>query len=386
MNTPSVRRYDLDWMRILAILIVFFFHSMRFFNFDDWQVKNSHMYALPGSIIHYMDQWMMPFIFLISGAALYYALGNGKVLNTAGKFIKDKVLRLVVPLVFNALTLLFIQVYLDRTVHGQFTGSMIEFIPHYFDGIYGIGTGNFPLFGMHLWYLLFLFAFSIALLPVFMLLKSRIGSRVLGWVTKAAALPGGIYVLALLVVTAYKLIDPDGILGFDGFGALPWNLGVYSSFLVFGFVIMSSEKLQRSIVQLRWISLALAIGISVWFFKTDEHTDLVAWSVVLAFLGFGMKYLNVEKPALKYASEAVLPFYILHQTVLLGVGYFVVQLAIPDLLKWAIIAIISLAVILGTYEYLVRRINVLRFLFGMKLLKKAPRPVAVPAGTMPQKV
>ncbi len=382
MNTTSTRRFDLDWMRILGILSVFVFHSMRFFNYDTWHVKNSNLYALPSEIIRYMDQWMMPFIFVISGAAIYYALGNGKLLNTAGKFIKDKVLRLLVPLVFNAFTLLFFQVYLDRITNHQFTGSLIDFVPHYFNGIYGIGMGNFALFGMHLWYLLVLFGFSIVLLPLFMLLKSRIGSRVLGWVTKAVALPGGIYVLALLVVTAWKWIDPNGILGFDAFN---WNLGVYMSFLLIGFIIMSSEKLQRSIVQLRWISLVLAIGMSVWFMLTNEHDDLAAWSVILAFLGFGMRYLNVNKPALKYASEAVLPFYILHQTVLLGVGYFVVQLAIPDLLKWAIIAIISLAVILGSYEYLVRRINVLRFLFGMKLLKKAPQAAALPAEPLPQK-
>ena len=68
----------------------------------------------------------------------------------------------------------------------------------------------------------------------------------------------------------------------------------------------------------------------------------------------------------------MLPFYILHQTVLLSVGYFVVPLAIPDLLKWAIILLVSFALIMVLYEFLVRRFNVLRFLFGMKLRPKAP--------------
>ena len=92
-----------------------------------------------------------------------------------------------------------------------------------------------------------------------------------------------------------------------------------------------------------------------------------------------MRYLNVNKPVLTYASEAVLPFYILHQTVLLGVGYFVVQWAIPDPLKWAIIAVSSFAIIMSVYEYLVRRSNVLRFLFGMRLMKRAPQPAPLPA-------
>jgi hypothetical protein len=64
-----------------------------------------------------------------------------------------------------------------------------------------------------------------------------------------------------------------------------------------------------------------------------------------------------------------LPFYVLHQTVLLVVGYFVVQWAIPDVLKWAIISSSSLALILLIYDRLIRPHNVLRFLFGMRPLR-----------------
>jgi hypothetical protein len=90
----------------------------------------------------------------------------------------------------------------------------------------------------------------------------------------------------------------------------------------------------------------------------------------LAALGFSRKHLNFSTSFLTYANEAVLPFYVLHQTVLLSVGYFVVQWAIPDLLKWAIILLASFALIMVLYEFLVRRYNVIRFLFGMKLRPK----------------
>jgi len=82
-------------------------------------------------------------------------------------------------------------------------------------------------------------------------------------------------------------------------------------------------------------------------------------------------YLNYRNAFLTYANEAVLPFYILHQTVIMGVGYLVVQWAIPDLLKWLIVVPVSFAIIMVLYEFLVRRYNVMRFLFGMK-----PRPKA----------
>ena len=77
----------------------------------------------------------------------------------------------------------------------------------------------------------------------------------------------------------------------------------------------------------------------------------------------------------------MLPFYILHQTVLLSVGYFVVQWAIPDLLKWVIIVPVSFAIIMALYEFVVRRFNVMRVLFGMKPLKQAAPVATRPSST-----
>jgi len=96
----------------------------------------------------------------------------------------------------------------------------------------------------------------------------------------------------------------------------------------------------------------------------------VAWSWLLAVLGFGMHNLNFNSPFLKYANEAVLPFYILHQTVIVVLGYFMVQWAIPDPLKFLLILIFSFFVIIGLYEFVVRRFNIMRFLFGMRLVSR----------------
>ena len=104
-----------------------------------------------------------------------------------------------------------------------------------------------------------------------------------------------------------------------------------------------------------------------------------SWCWILAFLGFGFKHFTQHRPILSYANEAVLPFYVLHQTVLLSVGYFVVPWQIPDSLKWAIIAASSFSIILLVYEFLIRRFNALRFLFGMKALPKSKaRPALAP--------
>ena len=148
-----------------------------------------------------------------------------------------------------------------------------------------------------------------------------------------------------------------------------------------------SVEILDPITDPRWLSLVMALVSVGAFLFLSFHYEMLAfgtlrytvvfglrgmgsWCSVVAILGFGRKHLDFSTPFVKYANEAVLPFYILHQTVLLCVGYFVVQWAIPDLLKWAIILLASFAIIMGLYEFLVRRFNILRFLFGMKLVVK----------------
>ena len=372
------RRYDLDWLRVFAILCVFLFHSTRAFNMDPWSIKNPISYPAAQVFTNVLDIWMMPLIFVISGASIYFALGKGRLGAVVGKFLKDKVLRLLVPLVVGVFTYTTYIVYLDRLTNGKFSGTFLQFLPHYFDGVFlsSTGDGNFAFHGLHLWYLEVLFIFCIIFLPLFLFLKSRIGARMLGGLTKVMAVPGVFYLALVLPVTLCEnLLAPDSFLRIHFFS---WGFAPYMCFFVSGFVIISSEALQRSIQRLRWLSLALTIATTVLWFVTDAHSDLMVWSWILAILGFGMKHLNFNSPALQYANEAVLPFYIEHQTIIIIIGFSVVTWPIPDLLKWAIIAVSSFAVIMGLYEYILRRNNVLRFLFGMKPLPRAAQPAALP--------
>jgi hypothetical protein len=87
-----------------------------------------------------------------------------------------------------------------------------------------------------------------------------------------------------------------------------------------------------------------------------------------------MKHLTRPSAFLTYNNEAVLPFYILHQTVIVTLSYAIVRWPIPDLLKFHIVLLASFAIVMVIYEYLVRRINLLRFLFGMKLISRRLAP------------
>jgi glucan biosynthesis protein C len=378
MNAKSIqRRHDLDWLRVLGILTVFVYHSGRFFNSEYWHVKNPTTYFAMDVWETILSNWMMPLIFAISGASVFYALGKGG----PGKFIKDKVLRLLVPLVMGIFTLDILQLYLERLTHGEFSGSFYQFIPHYFQ------PGNFAWFGVHLWYLEMLFVFCLIFLPIFLWLKRGSGQRLLASMGEFLAVPGAAFLFALPTILFLNVASRDSFWGSLGWGG--GSILTHASFFLSGFLIVSHEGLQRNIQRMRWFSLALALVLMVTIFvlymafgEPPFGTPLYAlffslyglwaWSWVLAILGFGMLHLRFTTPALKYANEAVLPFYILHQPVLLGVGYFVVQWAIPDALKFVVIAACSFTIIMGSYELIVRRINVLRFLFGMKLMLTKP--------------
>ena len=382
------RRFDLDWLRVIAIFMVFVFHSSRFFDTYDWHVKNATTYEWVQLWTMFQSNWGMPLIFVISGASIFFSVGK------IGKFINSKTLRLLIPLIVGIFTHVSIAVYLERRTHYQFFGSFFQFIPKYFQGLYPVG--NFAWMGLHLWYLLVLFIFSLLFLPLFYMLKDC-WKNCLGWLGNLFAFPGMIYSLAIPVILPILLINPNTLLGGRNWGG--WSLPAYIPFFIYGFLIISHEGLQKRIKEYCWLSLILAVTcvaslVFVYnlfgepYFSTWKYTlifslfGLNAWLWVLTIVGFGMRYLNFYKPILFYANEAVLPFYILHQTVLLTIGYYVTRWQIPDLGKFVIIASISFMFIMVLYEFLIRRVNILRILFGMKVRAKtqaatAPIPTQV---------
>jgi glucan biosynthesis protein C len=385
-STGLQRRYDLDWLRVLAIFMVFVYHCTLIFAPDPYQIKNATLYPYLDDLGALVGLWGMPLIFIISGASVFYALGK----YTPGKYTKSISVRLLVPLIAGIFTHSAYQVYLENLQKGSFSGSFIEFYPHYFTGMYGFG-GNFAWMGMHLWYLEALFLFSLMCLPLYVWFKKvPRGQQMLQRLGNFLGKPGNIYLLALPATILTNLLDPDG-LGTTVLGG--WSILNYLGFFISGFVIISNERMQQTIRRLRWVSLAIAIiswGLIdvVWAalgnptFGTWQYLlgtalwCLCAWFWLLTVLGLGFHHLNHNKPLLRYANEAVLPFYILHQPVILSLAFFVVHWTIPDVLKFLIILGTTFGAVMTIYEYLVRRFNPLRFLFGMKLRVKPDVQVA----------
>jgi glucan biosynthesis protein C len=261
----------------------------------------------------------------------------------------------------------------ERVSHGQFQGTFFQFLPHYFEGVYiPGGTGNFAFHGLHLWYLLVLFIYTLLLVPLFWWFRGAIGGSALRRLGNVLALPGALVLLVVPTVVLQHITDGGALGGTFGLGG--WRPVQYLWFLLAGYLIVSHERVQQRIIQARWVCLGLSLMLVplslMGLVELDQYGDIAVWPVLLAMLGFAMKHLTFSNRFLAYSNEAVLPFYILHQNVLLWVGFFVVSWAIPDLAKYLIIAVTSFATCVLLYEYLVRRVNILRFLFGLKPLRR----------------
>jgi surface polysaccharide O-acyltransferase-like enzyme len=253
--------------------------------------------------------------------------------------------------------------------------------------------------GFHLWFLGFLFCFSLLGLPIFLWLKGERGQALLARLAGVCTRRGGIllFILPLLVVR----------LGLQPFFPQEhdWADFFYlMSMFVLGFVLYAHEGFTRAIRRDWAILLATAILSSVaWAYLalTAESLELEApartlrdyalWSAITvnswswtAFMLFvGMRYLDFSNKWLQYGQEAVLPFFLLHQPVIMAIAFYVVEWEAGIPLKLVTVVMGSFAVTLTIYELLIRRINPLRTLFGMKARPTVPAVhphEATPAG------
>ena len=374
--SKTTRLYFIDWLRVLAMLSIFLYHSNRFFTLNNWHISNAERSLASTVFEETFNLWMMPLFFVLSGAAVYYSLKS----RTAGQFVKERTTRILVPLIGIGIFILGpVQIYLEQLTHGEFSGNLFQFYPHYFDGLYGFG-GNFAWMGVHLWYLMDIFIFSLVSLPLFLpfgqtrkSLISRLASKLNG---------PGVLLLFLLFLAAAAVVTELAGLGFtEEMGS--WDILSYFAFFVYGYLMFSKDGIQDILSRYRLTALIVALLLtlahlvltfvpsfySVYDSLPVDLRGLCAWSWIVSFLGFGSRFLNYSNKFLIYANEAVLPFYILHQPIILVVGFFVVQWNISILAKYSFITITSFIMIMAVYELLVRRINVLRFLFGMRLKK-----------------
>lgn len=361
--TAPERRYDLDWLKVFTMFCVFLFHLTMYFNPWGWHSKNAQTSYTISYLSTFLGLFIMPIFFAISGISISQALRS----RNAWEFTKERITRLVVPLLFGIVILSPFQVYFERVEQAQFSDSFIAFLPHLFDGWYGLG-GNFPWMGLHLWYCLILFIFSMLCLPLFLKFS------------KSAAHPLLQILTLILPFLLEAFLNPDS-LGIRAFGG--WNIFIYLTYLIGGFYVFSTivvqQKLQKwgiLLVIVTILSTTLFLqqyggGIAPPFGQLDYVVFAflrvcTSWLLILSLFYLGHRFLNRNSKALKGLSQAVMPFYVLHQPVIVLYGHFMRDITWSVPLKFSILFFCSITTIGLVYLLIVRKIPFLRFLCGVK--------------------
>jgi glucan biosynthesis protein C len=380
METTQRQTY-LDWLRVISIAGVLFFHSaMPYVAEDSWHIKNHETSNLMMESNHFLHLFRMPLLFFISGTVSYYMMQRRSALS----FIGLRFRRLFIPLLVGMFIIVPPQIYMERLTQG-YKGGFWDFYPSVFNFVpYPKGSFSWH----HLWFIAYLLIYDLVFAPLFSWLISPQSNS---FKTKLAALAKGkwVYVLMLPGIIWYALLSqkmPEtNDLTHDGCYFVYWLL-----FLLVGFLCILQPALMDSLERNRKFALTIGFvafifldylrwnkiepGHEQWPFHNEVFSyaftalrPIVAWGWVLALVGYGKHYLNRTHKVLNYLNQAVYPFYILHQTIIVMLVYYIVQSPNESILSKYIYTVgITLFITVLTYHLLIRPYAVMRFLFGMK--------------------
>jgi len=359
------RRYDIDWIRVIVFDTLIFYHVGMFFVEWDWHIKNNEVVEWVKYPMLFINQWRIPILFVVSGMGTRFALSH----RNAKEYNKERISRLLIPLVFGMLIIVPPQVYIERLTQGNLFSSYFHFYPHYFDGIYP--KGNFSWH--HLWFLPYLLLMSIIATPIFIYFRKENNKFILRIRNLIDKIPLVLYFGVIpLIVIQLLLADKFPVTHalIDDWFAIPY----YFSLFILGYLLICCEtSFWRSVLRIRLWTLSIGIIAYLLLISLPENSPLYEiikvtnmWSWILTIFGFSSKYLNQESELIKYRNKAVYPFYILHQTITIICGYFLLNLSIHYSVKMLIMVIVTFGGSWLLYEFLILRVNFIQPFFGVK--------------------
>jgi hypothetical protein len=386
-------------MRAVVVAGLVVFHSAMVFG-TSWFVNDARPNIGFTAFLLWGSLWGMPLMFLVSGMGVRYAMRS----RTARAFAAERLGRLGIPFLTGLVLLVPPMFYLERLAqpgfhqpYGRFWLAFLN-VPAIARGL--LPHGNWTSGGVgfdpaHLWFLYVLLVFSLTLLPLFWYLRGQHGTRLAG---RAAALAAR-YPLAMLAVAAGPVIVTEAVFGPDA-STGGWERLAYVFPFLYGFLIASDARFESALSRVRWPALAVAatatVGLLGWAAAAGPGVlsgaepgwsalqGLAGWAWLAAIAGFAAAFTARRRQtgtaaprpvaarerrwqrAAGYANQAVLPFYLLHEPVIVAFAWIIVRWHAPILARYPVLVAASFTATLVIYELAVRRYRITRLLFGMK--------------------
>ncbi|WP_066498153.1 acyltransferase family protein [Abyssisolibacter fermentans] len=363
----ETRLYYVDWLRVFVIVSLVPYHAaLTYTGLGDIYIKKiiTDFRVIPYILVTMpLDSFFMTLLFFLAGISSYYALKYRK----KEEYIKDRLKKLLVPLVLGTIFLCPLQAYSKALYYG-FKGNYFQFIPKF------LSVKIVDYLGYaHLWFILYLLIFSLICHPLFSkwIKDESQFIKLKNFVSKK----NNIYIPIIWVIIVEILLRPL----FPGMQILimDWaNDIVYISVYIFGFIYASDCRIQdrldkmlsKSAILVLICLIALFVIYCYWLlYNGDSIIVTVIWAflkgvyecfMIIMLLGLGRKCLNKESKVLRYLSKASFTYYIFH---LLPVSYFTyifVSSSLNEYNKYLVTVLLSYITIAIFYE-LIKRMKII---------------------------
>lgn len=345
----STRRYDIDWIRVIAIGLLLLYHVA--IGFQSWGImigfittnKPWESLWIPMAML---NVWRIPLLFFVSGMGVYFAIQN----RNWKQLLRERASRILLPFLFGMFVIVPVHVYIWQYYY--------QFAP-----IYSPNPG-------HLWFLGNIVVYVVILSPVFFYMKRNEQGRLVGWIKKALAHPLGLLPVVGAFIVEVLLLDPKP---FELY-AMTWHgffLGLLAFFFGFCFAL-SGRPFWEMILKWRWLFLLgaaalFAIRLNYFMFGAPNYLLVVesnCWVIVV--FAFGYKYGNRPSKTLRYLSQAAYPIYIVHMVFLYLGSLLIFPLDIAAPYQFVLLLLFTSIGCFMVYELVIRRVNFIRPLFGLK--------------------
>ena len=343
------RRHDIDWLRVIAIGLLLIYHIAIVF--QPWAmfvgfIRSDELLEGLWKPMTILNVWRIPLLFYVSGMGLYFAMCK----RNWRQLLLERAKRILLPFLFGIAAITPLHMFI-------------------FQKYYNLPLGYYPHMG-HLWFLGNIFAYVIVLLPLFFYLKKKEHGSLKKGLSIFMGNPGGPLLISLFFVVEAVVVKPQ----LFAIYANTWH-GFFIGLLAFFFgyfFVYSGKTFWQTVLKWRWLYIGLAAvlySIRNFVFATEAPGYLTAiesncW--IFGVFGLGYKYLNRPSRILSYLSQAAYPVYVIHMFVLYAGAMLILSLEIPVALKFLLITALTGIACFLIYEFILRRIVLLRLFFGLK--------------------
>lgn len=349
-----MRKHWMDNLRNLTILLLFPVHTFMIWNdfgsrFYIWQGENK----LLSTLIVLVNPWFMPILFVLAGMSARYALEK----RTYKEFIVQRIIKLLIPFLFGMIVLVPVQTWYARKFFDNYEGGFWDNWIYFFTYLTDFSGYDGAFTPGHLWFILYLFLISMISLAVFHFIPY---GKLAASVEKMPVI--GILLLFLPIWLMYYLGN------FGGF-SIGKNLALYLT----GYYVLSNdqvmEKLHKNRKWLVGLCLPGTIVSMTLYYKFSYYGDMwvnfIGWISILVLMFAGKRFLNKQTGFTKYFNKASYPIYILHQSVLVVLAYYIMQL--NDVLAVQVFGVCIGSFLLTVLAYeLIRQIPIVRKAVGIR--------------------